>query len=38
MDADTQFILLFFSVVGILIVSMTLVLYYINPFVNKHND
>lgn len=30
MDADTQFILLFFSVVGILIVSMTLVLYYIN--------
>ena len=30
MDADTQFILLFFSVVGILIVSMTLVLYYVN--------
>lgn len=30
MDADTQFILLFFGIVGILIVSMTLVLYYIN--------
>lgn len=30
MDADTQFILLFFSVIGILIVSMTLVLYYIS--------
>lgn len=30
MDADTQFILSFFGVVGILIVSMTLVLYYIN--------
>lgn len=30
MNADTQFILLFFGVIEILIVSMTLVLYYIN--------
>lgn len=30
MDTDTQFILLFFGVVGILIVSMTLLLYYIS--------
>nr|DAM10310.1 MAG TPA: hypothetical protein [Caudoviricetes sp.] len=30
MDADIQFVILFFIIIGILIVSMTFLLYYIS--------